>query len=62
MRARKLHNFEDKNLDRQIVELCNSQILPDLGGSTRRWIITGVNVVIGDDGNEYPQLAIQEIP
>lgn len=64
MRARKLHIFE-RNLDRQIQELCDSQILHDLGGSNRKWIINGVSIVMGTDENgnpkEYPTLSIMEI-
>lgn len=65
MRARKLYNFPDHNLDRQIQEICESFILRDLGGSNRKWIINGINIVMGTDeaGNpkEYPTLSIIEI-
>lgn len=66
MRARKLHHFPDKALDRQVEEICEAFILRDLGGSNRKWIINGINIVMGTDasGNpmEYPTLSIIEIP
>lgn len=65
MKARKLSVFEDRNLDKQVQEICDSQILRDLGGSNRKWIISGVTVGTGTDelGNtiEITQLALLEI-
>ncbi|KAB0668941.1 hypothetical protein F6V30_13975 [Oryzomonas sagensis] len=65
MKARKLANFQDRDLDRQVQEICDSFILRDLGGSNRKWIINGINIVMGTDtlGNpvEYPTLSIMEI-
>jgi len=59
-KPRKLANFTDKNLDQQVVELCNAHVLPDLGGSGRKWTITGVTVTTGDDGKEYLALEFKE--
>lgn len=65
MKARKLYNFADRNLDGQIKEICDSFILPDLGGSTRKWAIVGVQLVDGTDeaGNaiQIPQLVLKEL-
>ncbi len=54
--ARKLYNFPDKNIDRQIVELVQSLkslVVPDL--STGKWYLLTVEVSGG-----VPQLVLTE--